>query len=39
MDRGAVMVQGESVTMVVACGRQIIESELRVYERDNESGW
>ena len=30
------MVQGESVSIMVACGRQINESELRVYERDNE---
>ena len=33
------MVQGENVSMMVACGRQINESEVRVYERDNESGW
>ena len=33
------MVQGESVSMMVACVRQINESEVRVYERDNESGW
>ena len=38
-NRGAVVVQGESVSMMVACGRQINESEMRVYERDNESGW
>ena len=38
-ERGAVMIQGESVRMMEACRRQINESEVRVYERDNETGW